>query len=65
MASRSSRTQALVSSASHVPLRLSTHLAGLHVVQPEGLARALVHHIELVSVSHADEIVTLLCRPVY
>lgn len=41
-------------------LHLSTHPVGLHVVQPEGLPRALIHHVELVSVSHTDEIVTLL-----
>lgn len=64
MASPGWRTQPLVFSDPHVPLRLSTHPAGLHVVQPEGLARALVHHVELVSVSHADEIVTLFGRPV-
>lgn len=50
---------------SHLPPYLSTDPVGFHMVQPEGLPRALIHHVELVPVSHADEVVTLFRWPIY
>lgn len=43
----------------------TTYPASLHMVQPEGLPRALIHYIELVPIGHTDEVVALLTGSVH